>query len=146
MKELGIYDDALIIIHADHGGRIPPIGYINNQPENGFVVSPMLVGAASPLLAIKRPDSQGELQISGVLASLTDIPDTVSSIMKWDEDFGGEDITKINSAKLRTRKFYNFDSKAGWETAKHSGPIHEITIIGRHFDSEWQKGKVFSPP
>ena len=60
MKSLGIYDDALIIMHADHGGWVPPYRFKRHRASNGMVIEPWMASLSSPLLAIKPPGASGE--------------------------------------------------------------------------------------
>ena len=57
MKELGIYDDATIIIMADHGRFDEGLSY--------------------PLFMVKRPDAHGEVAVSTVCASQSNLHATI---------------------------------------------------------------------
>jgi len=147
MKELGIYDDALIVMHADHGGWVPnrrpgqPIVFPDGQTGPSWIAS-----LASPLLAIKKPYASDGLEVSPLLASLIDIPDTVSDIMEWGEDFGHESLLSMDPDKIRERRFYYYNwQENAWET-DYTGVIQEFVIEGSHYESVWQASSYFLPP
>ena len=147
MKALGLYDDALIVIHADHGGWAIPYRWKNRIFwSSGEEITPFAASLASPLLAIKPPGAFGALKTSSVLASLTDIPDTVSSIMKWGVSFGAKSVLDLDPNEQRERKFYFYAwQRDAWET-DYTGPIQEFVINGSHFDATWHPRKTISPP
>jgi len=148
MKALGIYDNALIVVHADHGGWAIPYRFKQILYwSSGEVITPFAASLASPLIAIKPPNStKGDLKVSPVLASLTDIPDTISSIMKWGVDFGGESILELDAKAPRQRKFYYYTwQRDAWES-EYTGPIQEFIIKGSHYETPWYAGRVIPPP
>jgi arylsulfatase A-like enzyme len=54
MKQLGIYDDATIIVHGDHGSRLGEGPFITAEPEKLHTQDKL--DHFSTLLAIKSPD------------------------------------------------------------------------------------------
>lgn len=146
MKSLGIYDDALIILHADHGGWVKTKGFKEQKLANGADLNPAIMSLATPLLAIKQPGVKGELQVSAALVSLTDIPDTISDIMNWGKDFGHQSVLDVVPGQPRSRSYYYYAwQRDAWE-AEHTGTIQEFTFEGSHFGTDWNFGKVFNPP
>lgn len=147
MKSLGIYDDALIVIHADHGNWLKSKGFKEQILSNGMVLHPAMMALATPLLAIKQSNAKGKLRESSVLASLIDLPDTISNIMDWGEDFGHESILSLVPGESRRRSYfyYNWQDKEAWET-DHTGPIYEFIFDQSHFDADWKLGRTFYPP
>ena len=92
MKVAGIYDDALIILMADHGAWVPPTGLSGSVSDDGKsveVVYPQLVALSLPLLAIKRPGDTGPFRISNAMTWVTDMPATVSHALKLRAKFSG---------------------------------------------------------
>jgi hypothetical protein len=147
MKELGVYDDATIIIHGDHGGLI---GNHRQGPElvfaNGGIGPKLFKSLASPLLAIKSPNESGSISTSNVLASLLDIPDTLSDIMEWDTDFNHLSLLTMKDTDKRKRIFRLYEwQKNAWE-AEYTGPITEFSIDGSHYEVEWHQERIFMPP
>jgi len=143
MKQLGVYDNSLIILHGDHGGWVRHRDYqpeqVNQQQEIPF----WAVSLGSPLLAIKPPGAKGALVTSDRLASITDIADTVADIMDWPQQFNGKSLLKLGESETRTRYFYLYYwQKDAWE-ADYTGPIQEFEISGKHNSSEWIPKRVF---
>jgi hypothetical protein len=147
MRELGVYNESLIIIHADHGGWVdnyrlgPNIIFPSGQVGPNWIKS-----LASPLLAIKLPLAHGNIDTSEALASLTDIPDTVSDIMGWSESFGEKSLLDLKVADKRERyfRFYSWQKNA-W-VADYTGPIVEYAIDGSHYEAEWKSVNILQPP
>ena len=146
MRELGVYDDTLIVIHGDHGGWVPVKGFHPpNTPDNRAVPA-WVVSLGSPLLAIKLPGDHATVRESHELASLIDIPNTVSHIMGWKADFPGEALFSTKPDAQRERSYYVYSwQKDAWDT-DYTGPIQEFRITGSHYTSAWRAGRVFNPP
>jgi hypothetical protein len=147
LRELGVYDDALIILQGDHGGWV---GVSRPGPDiifpNGRIAEDWLKSLASPLLAIKRPKARGGIVTSNALASLVDIPDTINDIMGWNADFDHMSLIKLDENEDRTRHFrFYFWQKDDWQ-AEYTDPILEFSIDGSHFEAEWKAERVFFPP
>lgn len=146
LKQLGIYDKTLIIIHGDHGG------WVGNRRDgseikfwDGTEAEPWLASLASPMLAIKYPSQKGELKISTQLVSLLDLPDTISAAMKWHENFGQQSLLTMDNSVERERSFYFYNWKdSGWDK-KYASPIQQFIIEGSHYDTEWKLGEVYLP-
>ena len=90
LKDQGLYDDALILVHSDHGGAF--------EPE--FTPTRML-----SLMAIKPRHSRGTLQSSNAPASLADVATTILDLEGIDLDWPGRPIHDIGEAEQRTRHF-----------------------------------------
>ena len=147
MKELGIYDNTLIIMHGDHGSEVPnhrvgkPIVMVD-----GEVAQPKYASLASPMLAIKLPQAKGELAVSDVQVSLADLPDTISDIMGWNVQFNHESILDLSAGQLRERRMHLYGwSKNEW-LRKYPQPIQEFIITGSHYETQWRLGKAYFPP
>lgn len=147
MKELGIYDKTLIIMHADHGGWVPTHRFNKDLAGNGVVnIPPWIASLASPLLAVKPINATGDLKISSALVSLTDIPDTISSLMNWNDRFSGRSVLELKENEPRVRKFYFYTwQRDAWET-DYTDTIQEFIINGSHYDTPWNVGRQINPP
>ena len=148
MKELGIYNNTLIVVHADHGGWVTAKRF--NQAKVSKILDkpilPSMVSLASPLLAIKPINSKGQFNVSHKLVSLTDIPDTISTLMNWKVDFGSESVFTEKNSLTRTRKYYFYYwQKDAW-TTDYTGPIYEYYINGSHYDTPWELNNIIYPP
>jgi len=147
MKDLGVYDSTLIIIHGDHGGWAP--NYRQGPPiilSAGLKAPKWLTSLASPLLAIKKPNDTTNFRVSDIQASLSDIPATISDIMDWDANFKSQSIEKISLGDARKRFFhFYFWQRDAWET-DYTGPIQKFSIEGSHYEVEWTPEIIFYPP
>jgi len=148
MKELGVYDSALILVHGDHGGWVP--NYRQGPPpalfSQGIEAPPFVASLASPLLAIKRPHDKTNFRTSDIQTSLLDIPATISDIMNWESNFNSQSLEKIDLDTPRKRFFYFYEwQRDAWET-DYTGPIQELSIEGSHYEVEWKPERIFYPP
>jgi hypothetical protein len=97
------------------------------------------------VLAIKPPHTHGELKIDNQLTSLIQLPDTISSIMDWEVEFGAAPITHTESATEKVRKYHLYRwQRDAWET-DYTGPIYEFDIIGSHYETPWLHTKTWLP-
>ena len=143
LKSLGIYDSSFIIMHADHGyWKIPEslkqFHYANIDKEtNGNFLNAeyfaQVASSSSPFMMIKLPNAKGPLKISEAQASLTDIPTTVASVLKFEDNFSGISVFDINPQTVRERKFsyYHELNRDGDEFFNH---IDQYVIKGDLFD------------
>jgi hypothetical protein len=150
MKELGIYDDALIVLMADHGGHIPPDRYRPPDPaetSRGFVMNPWVVAMASPLLLIKLPGASGPLRTSPAQTSALDTAATVGAILGLKERFPGTDVLGIEADAVRERRFYQYTWRRADYVTDYILPIQELLIRGSLYENDsWSFGEVFEPP
>ena len=147
MKKLRIYDDALIMVHADHGGHVA--NHREGLPilfANGSTAIFQVASLASPLLMFKLPNASSDFKISKIQASLADISDTISGIMNWNTDFGHSSLLTIdpNVDRERRFRFYAWQRDA-WES-DYTGRIQEFIIKGSHYEEKWELGPVYDPP
>jgi hypothetical protein len=149
MKELDIYDDAMIVLMADHGAFAPPIGLKGRLRPDGksiVMMDPTTVAMALPLMAIKPPGASGALQIFMAPISIVDTPATIASILGLDEEFDGASAFDLPPDVLRERRYYSYQySRSEW-TREYLTPIQEFIVKGSVFDSgAWQHGDRFLP-
>jgi hypothetical protein len=146
MKVAGIYDESLIIIHADHGGWVPnrrrgrPIRFSDGTPA-----APWIASLASPLLAIKLPGAGQALEVSAVQASLLDIPDTLSDILGFGVRFGSDSLLDLASGEVRQRRFYFYPWQDGEWHQPYTAPIQEFIVMGSHYEATWVADRIFWP-
>lgn len=148
MKELGIYDDATIVLQGDHGTWVTPMDLEGKSGEdkNDFIVPPAYVGEALPLMAIKLPHASGSLKTSLAFSSITDTAATIASVMGLDAAFEGRSIFDLPSGKTRERRHYLYDyERSEWE-ADYLDSIQEYVVNGSAYDSAaWRIGDKFLP-
>lgn len=144
MKELDIYDDAMIILQADHGAWVQPAGLVGDGKP--IVMTIRDVAQALPLMAIKRPRANGPLQMSLAPTSILDTPATVASVLRLNEKFDGTSIFDLRPDELRERRTYTYDySRSEW-TIEYLNPIQEFIVSGSVFDTAtWRRGDRFLP-
>lgn len=154
MKTLGIYDNTLILIHADHGGWVWNLRRPMDDSDIGFQLpsdsKPRLLpvtirAAASPLLAIKTPNATGHISTSNKQATLMDIPDTVSDIMGWNEGFKHRSLIQLPEDEQRKRYFRYYDREKDSEKNDYTGPIAQYRIEGSHYEANWKLELVLLP-
>jgi hypothetical protein len=107
LRELGIYDEALILVHGDHGGGVPfDMTAADGSPSDSFEELPELWGNPLPLLLVKPPGAHGPLVVSDNPVSLVDLPATVADLLGDASAFPGEPVFKA-AAEPRRRMFYS---------------------------------------
>jgi len=151
MKDLGIYDDATIILMADHGAWVPPIG-LKGQAGTGpggkytAMMDPTTVAMALPLMAIKTPNASGPLRTSLAFSSIVDTPATIASVIDLDAEFGGRSAFDVPMGEPRERRHYSYRYDRSEWTADYLAPIQEFIVNGSVFDSAaWRFGDQFLP-
>jgi len=149
MKELGIYNDATIVLQADHGAWVAPReleGKAGADGKDKFIVHPAHVGEALPLMAVKLPHASGSLQTSLVFSSITDTPATIASITGLDADFDGRSIFDLTPGEARERRHYVYEySRSEWK-ADYLAPMQEYVVNGSAYDSAaWRIGDIYLP-
>src|ERR1041385_5331747 len=156
LKATGVYDSALIIINADHGyykvfGSVNQVNMENVEKnlEKDFLSKEDFaekICASAPLLAIKPPHRKGPMQTSDALTSLTDLPATVSSLLRMNEVFDGKSVFEIAPDEARERKFYYY-----YELNRAGEPffdrIDEYLVRGKSRSAtSWQFVSKHLPP
>jgi len=152
LKELGVYDNSLIIIIGDHGAGDYEIGLNLDLLKDNNVLDKkqdkelqIVKNAGLPLVMVKRFDSKGRMNISDGPVSLSDIPKTIAAELKLENSFPGESIFKIKEDDNRERRFlyYDFD---GWDK-DFLLSMKEYVVSGfSWYDKSWKEtGRVFHP-
>lgn len=150
MKELGIYENSLIVMMADHGAGLAPYDLKPTTAENGedaVLMNPQVVSMATPLMAIKPPGASGPFQVSTVPTSYVDTAVTITSILGLESDFDGRSMFELRPGEQRERRHYlHAWRRDDWDT-EYFGPIQELIVNGSVYDSAaWQVGEKFLPP
>lgn len=149
LKQLGIYDKTLIVLHSDHGSKVDAQRY-DRDAINKNLEKPLLyktISRASPLLAIKPIQAKNPLRTSSTLVSIADIPDTISSLMNWNHSYGSQSVFDLPEGNQRDRYFYFYDwqNEDAW-TSDHAGPVYKYKITGNHYNTSWELEAIFNPP
>ena len=151
MKDLGIYDDALIILMADHVAWVSPRGLIGQRLPGGATDVrhfPTIVAMALPLMAIKPPGASGDLHLSVAPSWIIDTPATVASVLGLDEHFNGRSAFDLRPEEIRERSLYFYRyQRSDWKTDRqYLSPIQEYVVKGSAFhSSDWKPGDRYLP-
>jgi hypothetical protein len=97
LKSLGVYNDAGIVIHGDHGSSVGTV-------VDGQSVTPCLLRLPA-LLAVKPPEKNGPLKVSSSKTSLLDIAPTMLNM-------AGHKIPgvfELDSTAPRRRHYFMYD-------------------------------------
>ncbi len=144
MKEFGIYDDAMIILQADHGAWVQPAGLVGDGKP--IVMTIRDVAQALPLMAIKPPGASGALQMSLAPSSIIDTPATIASVLGLNEEFHGASVFDLRPDEARERRTYTYEYSRNEWTIEYLNPIQEFIVSGSVFDTAtWRHGDHFLP-
>jgi hypothetical protein len=122
LDEIGVYDQSLIFVVADHGHLHIPLKVSRADPslplpeppdhEAGDGGDGQLdhIGRAVPLFLLKLIDDREPLRTSDRAVSLCDIPLTVFDALGMEGDFGCESILTERSRRQTPRMHYRYPS------------------------------------
>ena len=146
-KRSGIYDNATILVHGDHGIRLPFQDF-KLGPNDDVRNFPSLIGNSNPLLLLKPPGGQDELVTVDAEISLTDIPKTISELLQLDADFDGVDFLNEKPSN-RVRRYYHTkqsrvvagrdDRFLQWDEYEVSGPLTKKSSWKKTGEVNWTK-------
>jgi len=134
LRELGILDQTLVVIMADHGSNAGKRGY--STPVNRGL----------PLLLIKPIGAHRPLRISNVPASLMDIPATLSAALFFDAKYPGVPLLGENNVSNRRRQYFYFTwEKRFWNT-EYLPLLTEYIVSGPAWrPAAWRKERELTP-
>jgi hypothetical protein len=150
LKHIGVYDQTLLFVIADHGQHT---GWqIYGQPSAGSGVHriPMLdrmKTESMPLFLVKSFNAKGALRISNAPISLGDITKTIISQLEFGEETPGVSVFAIKDSDSRSRRFLHHDWEWDfWKDQNYEQPMKEYLILGYPWlDESWQStNKVFT--
>jgi hypothetical protein len=126
LKDLGVYDNSMVLIMGDHG----------------IFHETLDIRGASPLLLVKKYNSSGDMEVSNAPASLPDVPATVFSELGLEGQFSGEDIFDLDGSTNRTRTYYFYDwfssGFADW-SKEYLPPMKKYLISGPvYLEDSWR--------
>lgn len=101
LKELGVYDNTLIVFHADTGSTRH---HVDELKDSGLPAE-IYNGRPFPILAVKRPGAHGQIIESDAVASIQDIPNTIMGALGLPTEFGGFDLFSDQDLTMRKRRF-----------------------------------------
>lgn len=136
LRELGIYDEALIMIHGDHGGGVAfDMTAKDGSKTSSTEVLPGMWGNPLPLLMVKPPGSNAPFQTSNRFVSLSDLPATVSGVLGENNHFPGQSI--FLEGEGHSRRMY-YSSSQHRNDAAEKGRFSDFTsfaVTGSIFDA-----------
>ena len=139
LKKVGVYDNTVIVLMADHGAWIGVEGFHDNQepqPHPAASATDFIAGMAVPVLAIKPAASSGPMQTSTAPTTIADVPATLAALLGIEPAFDGRNVFDIPASEQRTRTFFNY---AYGKNHKHPGylyPLAEYEVRGTPFKYE----------
>jgi hypothetical protein len=146
LKQVGVYDDTLVVISSDHG-----IGFVSPAFENDRRLPPRDLGwiaaKALALLIVKPPHSQGPVRISHAPTTITDIPVTILEALKVPHQMSGESALTLDehASRMRPWAYYDWDHE-DW-TANYFDALDILEINGPVLDGRsWTlKESIYAP-
>ena len=110
LKQLGIYDETMIIMHSDHGNPwlTPSLNSVGDA-----VILPRVSGGANPAILVKPPKTQGPLRFSRAPVSIGDVPATINDAFGLDGQFPGIPMFSLNETSERERVFLWYELEPG---------------------------------
>lgn len=121
LRQAGIYDETLIVLQGDHGGLTKPL-------IDGKSLDFMLTRLPA-LLAIKRRESRGPIEVSNAQTSLSDIARTVLEAEGLQSSFPGHSVFTLDPSHNRKRWYFDYKKGNGEDLvfARYSinGSIYE---------------------
>ena len=146
MRELGIYQQSLIVLMGDHGAWVP-VDTLMNEQDNRAGVQPIWVAMATPVLAVKPPGVMGNLRVSSAPTSVIDVPATISDLLGLNTQFDGMPVFSISNEVPRQRRHLGYDFGTNPDAEDYLFPLHEFIIYGNTLDaSAWYRGANYLPP
>lgn len=95
LRELGLYDSSIVLLHGDHG-----VGIL---PEDNATAMQKQISSVSALLLLKQAAARGPLREARSQTSLTDIPATLMDLLDIEHSYPGEAIVTLNDSQIRSR-------------------------------------------
>jgi hypothetical protein len=143
LKDLGRFEDSLIILQSDHGwqlegnecnaadsGGIPPeVARTIKSSTNGALTPKEFLDRTHPMLLVKPPHAPDRsLVLSSVPAQLSDIPATIIDLEGISGGFpGGKNLFDLGPQESREVHFFSGFKQAG----KNGG----LLVLGKHVRS-----------
>lgn len=117
LKEIDRYDDSLIIIQSDHGGRFKVENNDLVNIKSGHYSEEWSLARARSLMLIKTPERNGKdsFMISGAETSLLDVAPTIAEAtgIKTDIGFEGFSLSDPDTVLSERVRYYHFFKKKG---------------------------------
>lgn len=125
----GLYDDALIIVVADHGSHsisMRPNDLINEDAFGSSSISLDVLAAARPLFLVKPSGASGDLSLSNYSVHLGDIPELLTYCLEWSDCFSFLDRPSFK----REYYHYNWTSEFWSWSQQFMPPMRKFVVNG----------------
>lgn len=142
LKERNLFNNTMIIVHADHGYTVRYLSYTRAKELP-------ILEQAMPLLLIKPFESnpQNELAVSQVPAQLIDIPKTIADALSINSRFAGDSIFRLTPDTPRTRRYRDYGWHNDFWGDAYLPKMQEWEVTGHVRDGEsWRRGVRYLPP
>jgi len=145
LKELGIYDDTMIVFVGDHGHSLGQfgMGLLPGREEEAQQEGPVprgIMGSGIPMILVKRFGETGPMKISDSPVSLADVPNTVLTELGISGEFTGTAMFQVDPADTRSRWFNYFVWDQGSAVGKFFPPMTRYEVNGHSWlPGSWQK-------
>ena len=134
LRELGVFDDSLIVLTADHG-TLFGIGFKNDIAAPG--VPPQVISSANPAVAFKDFGVKGPVKFSEAPASLVDIYPTILARVGIDPvGAPGQDLARLEGVTERVRDFYYYKGAKEIMNSDYVNRSHWFTNRGHARDPD----------
>ena len=126
LKQLGIYDETMIIMHSDHGSPwlTPSLNSVGDA-----VRLPRVSGSANAAILVKPPKMQGPLRFSRAPVSIGDVPATINDAFGLDGQFPGIPMFSLNETSERERVFLWYEIEPG---GAREAVLEALPKVGRY--------------
>lgn len=145
MKDLGIYDNTVVVLMADHGAWLNATGYDRSQ---SLTAAPTAVtaGLAVPTLAIKPRNATGLIRISAAPTSISDVPVTIAQLIGAQSQLQGSNVFELPEVGSRRRFFYDYAYGKNSKAPDFLHTLLEYEVVGSPFDSSaWRPVRRLRP-
>lgn len=127
LRDEGIYDDTLIVLHADHG-----MGEFGKRPGD---TRKLKLPRSAALLAVKPLGGSGPLAYSNAPTCVADIPATILDGLGLDHGFPGTSVFALGEEEPRSRIFNQYTLGT-----KSRGVITRYRLDGSLYDpAAWRE-------
>lgn len=146
LRDIGVYDNSLIVIASDHGIGYAPQKFVNGRQTPGGALA-TLSGKSLALLIVKPPASHGPVRISRAPTTISDIAATVLDAAGLPATLPGEPALKLTETATRVRSFAMYDwEDDGWKHA-YFDALDVMEIRGGALDgNNWTLVDSLYPP
>jgi len=132
LKEMGIYDNSMLVVLADHGRGHP------EEPCKTAARGNMAYLA--PLILVKPLNARGPLKRTDAPVMLADLPRTVFDELGIKADAPGHSMLTLAASASRERRYYFCRHERQAWTKLRMPDLHEYLVVGHSWAPEsWQR-------